>query len=81
MRKRCHGRLLDDVEAAVILAEAPRLVLLPRKYGCSVGGAGMDDPALEEQEGHLPATFVELALRPPLHRPRARHGMRASVDS
>jgi hypothetical protein len=36
----------------------------------------MKDPPLVEQEGHLFASFVELALRPALHRPRARHWLR-----
>ena len=41
----------------------------------------MKDPPLVEQEGHLFASFVELALRPALHLPRARHWVRTWLDA
>ena len=68
--ERLHRPLRDGVKPAVVLAEAPRTIRFAREddRGC-VRGARRHDPALVEQEGDLLAALVELALRPPLHRP------------
>ena len=65
VRERLYRPLLEGVEAAVVLAEAPRSVRLPRKYDRGSGsmrGAGGDDPALVQQKGYLLPAPVELAL-------------------
>ena len=74
--------LRDGVEPVVVLAEAPRPVRLPRENDRgSMRGARRHNPPLVEQEGHLLAALVELALRPALHRPRARHRIHTRLDS
>ena len=66
------GPLCDGIEAAVVLAEAPRSVRLARilqrqhRGRWSLGG---DNPALVQQKGYLLLALVKLALRPALHRP------------
>ena len=64
-----HRALRDGVEAAVVLAEAPRAVRLAGEDdgGC-MGGTRRHNPAPVEQGRNLLATLVELALRPTLHR-------------
>jgi hypothetical protein len=83
------GQWLDrplrvGVEPAVVLTGAPRPVRLPRNLKddrSRARGAGRNDPPLIEQEGHLRATLVELALRPPLHRAGARHWVPTGIDA
>ena len=63
VRERLHRPLRDRVEPAVVLAEAPRPVRLAREDDRgSMRGAGGDDPALVQQEGHLLPALIELAL-------------------
>jgi hypothetical protein len=50
---------VEPVEAAVVLAEVPRPVLLAHEHDLSsVRSAGRNDPSLVEREGHLLAAFV-----------------------
>jgi len=79
--QRFHGRLRDGIEAAIILAEPPGAIGLTGKDdGRSMASTGGDNPSILQERGHLAPAFIEFALRPPFHRTRTGHRVRAGVN-